>query len=156
MQSQTLSDRRVSDIRDELQDTYGVDPIPSDALVRLIQYEDGVLTVDGDPRYAHHDNTIIPLLSGLLRDNFTATITIDMGAVKPVSSGADIMAPGVTDADESVKPGRIVSVIDEDNEKPIAVVRATSDAASMVDAKEGVVAESLHYVGDDLWDEFIS
>lgn len=155
MQSQTLSDRRIDEIRGLLRSSYGVDPLPEDALIRRVEYGDGVLTVDGEPAYFYDDDDVIPLLSTLLTDTvFLPVVTIDMGAVPPISSGADLMCPGVVDADEDVRTGDIVAAVDEDNEKPIAVARTTVSGEDLVEKMNDVGAVSLHHVGDELWDEF--
>ena len=155
MKSQTLSDRRIDELRDDLRRLYGVDPFPDDGLIRRVEYGDGVITVDGDPAYAFDNGDIFPLISTLIDDVFIPAITVDMGAVKPVVSGADIMYPGIIRADDDVSSGSIVIIIDEDNAKPIAVARVTDDADGLVEKDSGVAGSSVHYVGDDLWDEFI-
>jgi PUA domain protein len=155
MKSQTLSDRRIDELRDDLRRLYGVDPFPDDGLIRRVEYGDGVITVDGDPAYAFDNGDIFPLISTLIDDVFIPSITVDMGAVKPVVSGADIMYPGIIRADDDVTSGSIVVIIDEDNAKPIAVARVTDDADGLVEKDSGVAGSSVHYVGDDLWDEFI-
>jgi len=47
--------------------------------------------------------------------------TVDMGAVPYVYNGADIMAPGIVDADREIAAGNLVWVRDERNKRPLAV-----------------------------------
>lgn len=155
MKSQTLSNSRIRELRSQFNELYGVDPLPDDAMIRRIEYADGVITIDGDAKYAFDDDNIYPLISALIDTVFIPAVTVDMGAVKPVVSGADIMCPGVIRADDMIESGDIVAVVDEDNAKPIAVSRVTKDATDLVEDNSGVGGTSLHYVGDDLWDEFI-
>lgn len=154
MKSYTLSDSRIRDLREQLRQIYGVDPLPDDAMIRFVEYEDGVITVDGDARLYYDEDTVYPLLPFLLDNNFLKTITIDMGAVPPISSGADVMTPGVTDAAPSISDGSIVSVIDEDNRKPIAVATSKLTSEELESANSGIGAVTKHYVGDALWNEF--
>ena len=154
MKSYTLSDSRIRDLRSKLQSTLGVDPLPDDAMIRFVEYGDGVITVDGDARMFYDDETVYPLLPFLLENNFLDAITIDMGAVPPISSGADVMTPGIVDAASGISKGSTVSVVDEDNNKPIAVATSRMDAEDLRSSNSGVGATNQHYVGDTLWDEF--
>jgi PUA domain protein len=89
---------------------------------------------------------------GLLK--WTATkhwVTVDMGAVPYVANGADIMAPGIVDADPGIAVGDLVWIRDERNKRPLAVGEAILDAAGMVEGKSGKAIRSIHYVGDKLW-----
>jgi PUA-domain protein len=94
-----------------------------------------------------------PLLSvrGLLAHRPTRRyVTVDMGAVKFVANGADIMAPGIVEADPEVKEGDWVWIRDERNKQPLAVGRALVAGPAMVRGK-GKAVKSLHHLGDKLW-----
>ena len=95
---------------------------------------------------------IAPTVRGLLA--FPATrrfVTVDMGAVPFVYNGADVMAPGIVDADPSIGPGDFVWVRDLKNLRPLAAGRAIMGGLAMVREKRGKAVETLHHVGDDLW-----
>ncbi len=77
-------------------------------------------------------------------------VTVDMGAVGFVANGADVMGPGIVDADAGIQEGDFVWIRDEKNLKPLAVGKALAPGADMV-RKEGKKARSLIYVGDKLW-----
>jgi PUA domain protein len=77
-------------------------------------------------------------------------VTVDMGAVKFVANGADIMAPGIVEADPAVQPGDFVWIRDERNKQPLAVGRALVPGAAMVRGK-GKAVKSVHHLGDKLW-----
>jgi len=78
-------------------------------------------------------------------------VTVDMGAVPHVYNGADVMAPGIVDADPDIRPGDLVWVRDERNGRPLAVGRAILDGSTMVREERGKAVEMIHHVGDDLW-----
>ena len=77
-------------------------------------------------------------------------VTVDMGAVKFVANGADIMAPGIVEADPAVKEGDFVWIRDERNKQPLAVGRALVPGTAMVRGK-GKAVKSVHHLGDKLW-----
>jgi PUA-domain protein len=78
-------------------------------------------------------------------------VTVDMGAVRFVTNGADIMAPGIVDADPGLTPGALVWVRDEKNGQPLGVGEALVTGAEMKESSKGKAVKSLHHVGDELW-----
>jgi PUA-domain protein len=88
---------------------------------------------------------------GLLAWKPTARfVTVDMGAVKFVANGADIMAPGIVEADPAIKDGDWCWIRDERNKQPLAVGKAMVPGLAMVRGK-GKAVKSLHYLGDKIW-----
>ena len=78
-------------------------------------------------------------------------VTVDMGAVPYVYNGADVMAPGIVDADPAIAPGDFVWVRDERNLRPLAVGEALLSGPEMVAREKGKAVRSIHHVGDELW-----
>jgi PUA-domain protein len=94
-----------------------------------------------------------PFLSvrGLLAHKATLRyVTVDMGAVKFVVNGADIMAPGIVEADPAIQVGDWCWIRDERNKQPLAVGKALVAGAAMVRGK-GKAVKSVHHLGDKLW-----
>jgi PUA-domain protein len=79
------------------------------------------------------------------------TVTVDAGAVQFVSDGADVMRPGIVAADEVIESGDLVAVDEESHGKFLAVGRALTDGTDMT-GTDGRVVDSLHHVGDDLYE----
>ncbi|MEK6985259.1 MAG: PUA domain-containing protein [Candidatus Thermoplasmatota archaeon] len=77
-------------------------------------------------------------------------VTVDMGAIKFVTNGADVMAPGIVEADPALQPGDWCWIRDERNKQPLAVGKALVAGAAMVRGK-GKAVKSVHHVGDKLW-----
>jgi PUA domain protein len=99
-----------------------------------------------------HDDKIAPSLRLALKSQPTCKhVTVDMGAIKFVCNGADVMGPGVVDADASIKAGDVVWVREQTHMKPLAIGIALADGVAMPRSK-GKVVQSLHYVGDSLWE----
>lgn len=98
------------------------------------------------------DGGIVPTVRGLLA--FPATerwVTVDMGAVRFIYNGADVMAPGIVEADPAIRAGDVVWVRDEKNRQPLAVGRAIMEGPTMAREEKGKAIETIHHVGDDLW-----
>jgi len=95
-----------------------------------------------------------PALSvrGLLANRPTRKhVTVDLGAVKFVANGADIMAPGIVEADPSIVAGDLVWVRDEKNGQPLALGEALVAGPAMPRGPKGKAVKSIAYVGDPLW-----
>jgi PUA-domain protein len=91
-------------------------------------------------------------IRGLLKYPATRSLaTVDMGAIKFVINGADVMGPGIVEADEGIQPGDYVWVRDEKNKRPLAVGTALVTGAEMRAKKPGKAIKSIIYVGDKLW-----
>ncbi len=98
------------------------------------------------------DEAIAPTVRGLLATPASKRhVTVDMGAVPFVYNGADVMAPGIVDADAAIRTGDLVWVRDEKNKRPLAVGRAIMDGPTMAREERGKAVETIHHVGDDLW-----
>lgn len=99
-----------------------------------------------------HAEAVAPTIRRLLSHPATRRhVTVDMGAVPFVYNGADVMAPGIVDADPGIREGDLVWVRDETHGRPLAVGRALMDGPTMAREEKGKAVETLHHVGDDLW-----
>jgi len=78
-------------------------------------------------------------------------VMVDMGAVSFITKGADVMAPGITNADESIQKDDIVWICDEKHHKPLAVGIALMTGTEMKTKSPGKAIKTIHYVGDQLW-----
>jgi PUA domain protein len=110
----------------------------------LLRGDEAIALIVGD--------TVGPTVKGLLA--FPAgrrQVTVDMGAVPFVYNGADVMAPGIVEADPAIRTGDLVWVRDEKNRRPLAVGRAIMDGPTMAREERGKAIETIHHVGDDLW-----
>jgi PUA domain protein len=78
-------------------------------------------------------------------------VTVDMGAVRFIHNGADVMSPGIVDADESITPGDFVVIIDERHKKPLGIGMALVTGIEMIHETKGKAVRIIHYVGDKIW-----
>ena len=94
----------------------------------------------------------LPVLTLLLNKQVTLkTIIVDMGAIRFVTNGADVMRPGITKIDSNIKKGEIVRIADESHDKTLAVGKAMFDAQEMESIKKGKVVKNLHTIKDSVW-----
>jgi len=111
-----------------------------------------IILIDGQPLIMMIDGTPFPTLKGALKlDVNKRYVVVDMGAVKFVAKGADIMSPGITEADPEVNKGDLVIIVDEKHKKPLATGRALISGPEMVENNQGKAVKTIHYIGDKVW-----
>jgi PUA-domain protein len=128
---------------------------PKKAKIELIQ------TDAGDTLFAINDvlklwkskEGYIPVLTLLLNNQVSLKkVIVDMGAIKFVANGADIMRPGITKIDPSIKKGDIIEIADETHNRSLAVGKAIYDADEMRRKESGKVIKNLHTIQDSVWE----
>ena len=75
-----------------------------------------------------------------------------MGAVRFMANGADVMSPGIVDADPDLVEGDVVVVVDETHRKPLAVGISLISGSEMVENDKGKAVKTIHFIGDPIWD----
>lgn len=150
-----LSKKDIKKIKNELKEFFGdVDEIiPKKGNVEIAIADDfEIILVDKEPIAFKKDDRVIPTLKLLLKKLPDKNlVVVDMGAIKFLIKGADVMAPGIVDADENINEGNVVFVVDENHKKPICVGIALMSGKEMKEADKGKAIENIHYVGDKLW-----
>ncbi|MFW9969263.1 MAG: PUA domain-containing protein [Candidatus Odinarchaeota archaeon] len=95
----------------------------------------------------------IPVLTLLLNNQIKLkSIVVDFGAVRYVTNGADIMRPGITKIDPSIKKGDIVGIIEETQNRALAIGKAMFDAPIIESKSSGKVVKNLHTIQDSVWE----
>ncbi len=79
------------------------------------------------------------------------SVTVDMGAVPYVTNGADVMGPGILEADPGISEGDLVWIKDVKNNVPLAVGVALRSGEELSSKQPGKAIKTIHYVGDKLW-----
>ncbi|AJF25201.1 RNA-binding protein [Haloarcula sp. KBTZ06] len=148
-----LRSDEVDTITTALSDNLGVE-LDADSFEK-VEFDDSdwdVVLVDGDPLVLYLNGE--PFLTVQGANQYPPEkhiVTVDAGAVSFVSDGADIMRPGITEADDDISEGDLVVINEESHGKFLAVGRAQTDGDDMV-GDSGKVVKSLHHVGDDLFE----
>ncbi len=114
--------------------------------------------VNNTPAFFYHKSKnkegtelLIPTLKFLLKQLILKEVVVDMGAVRFVVSGADIMRPGITEINPEIQEGEAIVILDQNNRKPLAVGIALLDGEQMQTETKGKVIKNIHFVGDKLW-----
>ncbi|MDG5777226.1 RNA-binding protein [Haloarculaceae archaeon H-GB2-1] len=143
----------IDDIETALADNLGVE-LDADSFEK-VEFEDSdwdVVLVDGDPLVLYVDDE--PFLTVQGANAYPPekhVVTVDAGAISFVSDGADVMRPGIVEADVDISSDDLVAINEEGHGKFLAIGRAKTAGDDMV-GDSGKVVESIHHVGDDLFE----
>lgn len=148
-----LRSDEVQRLRDTVEGELGV-TLDGDSfeLVELEGTPFDLVLVDGEPLACYLDDRPFLTVRGANEyppiDN---VVTVDAGAISFVSDGADVMRPGIVEADPSIDVGDLVIVVEETHGKALAVGEALVPGTEMT-GEQGKVVKSRHHVGDDLFE----
>ncbi|MCC6029158.1 MAG: hypothetical protein LM591_03350 [Candidatus Korarchaeum sp.] len=96
------------------------------------------------------DGRLIPFLTAVEKLRLPIPkVVVDLGAVKPIASGADVMGPGIKEVEGNFNPGDLVAVVDEKLKAVIAlgIAQRSSDEAK----ERGKTIKNIHHAGDTIW-----
>ncbi|MDI9620198.1 MAG: RNA-binding protein [Candidatus Nezhaarchaeota archaeon] len=108
--------------------------------------------MNGEPLVLMINNFLVPSLMAMLKGLVELPrIVVDMGAVKHVVNGADVMIPGIVKVEEDFSRDEVVVVVDEKYGKPLCVGSALLSSSEIRAAGRGRAIKNLHHVGDKVW-----
>lgn len=152
---------KSKDIREFIQTLKG---IYSDALVDIllttkskvewikIDTEEELYAIDDVLSLWKKDGKYIPLLSFLLHNTAPfKSVKVDKGAIPYVSNGADVMRPGITFIDPTIKVDDVILIQDSVHGKTLAVGLSLYNAPEMQNMPKGKVIHTIHAVNDPIW-----
>ncbi len=118
-----------------------------------------VILVNGKPAFIRRGELIFPLVIALYEMSesedlrkWRRRVVVDEGAVPHILNGADVMAPGVVDADGDIKEGDMVFIVEQKYGRPLAVGIALDSGEKMVKRSKGKVVKVIHHARDKLWE----
>ncbi len=128
---------------------------PKKCNIEVIQTEAGdtLYAINNVLKLFKSKDGYIPVLTLLLNNQVDLkTIVVDFGAIRHVANGADVMRPGITKIDPSIKKGDIVAIIEETKSRALAIGKAMFDAPEMEIKSSGKVIRNLHTIQDSVWE----
>lgn len=152
MKRQKLRKKETKRILKELEETSGVRL--EGELERVDVAGRTVLLLDGEPVILEHDGRYYLTVYGIMKHRpEKGQVIVDEGAVKFVMNGADVMRPGIIEADPSIREGDFCYVVVEKKLTPLAVGKALTDGNDMI-GERGKVVENIHHLNDKIWKFF--
>ena len=148
-----LKNKDIKNFEKQLNNNYSNIIFPNKAVVEIGDLNvTKIILVDNEICFFYYKDRLVFTLRGIVKFNPKEKyVIVDMGAVKFVTNGADVMSPGIVDADENIEKEDIVWVCDQRNRKAIAVGIAFLSGKEMILKNKGKAIKIVHYVGDELW-----
>ena len=148
-----MREKEVKALREQFSEIFGVETFgEKDAVDMAESSEYNLIFVNNDILGLVNEGKPFLTVRGLLKYKPEArAVTVDMGAVPYVTNGADIMGPGIVDADPSIQEGDLVWIRDIKNRVPLAVGMALRSGNSLKSKEKGKAIKAIHNVGDKLW-----
>ena len=148
-----LKEREVKELLHDLQSKFQGVFFDEKAAVDVGTLEEfTVLLVNDSIDFLRYQDRWVFTLLGLPKYQLkNKWVVVDMGAISFITKGADVMAPGITDADASIMKDDLVWICDEKYRKSLAVGIALMSGEEMKASSTGKAIKTVHYVGDQLW-----
>jgi len=114
--------------------------------------DDKLFVINNLVSFFYYEKKLAPTLRYLLvHPDKLKKIVVDMGAIKFLVGGADIMRPGIVKIADDINKDDFIAAFDEKNDKPIIIGIALFNAKEMQEKTSGKVIKNIHYIGDKLW-----
>lgn len=93
----------------------------------------------------------LPFLSETKMLEKFPNVMVDMGAVKFMCKGANVMRPGIKKFTEFEKD-KLVCIVEESQHKFLAVGKSMVSSSELESMKKGEVVKNMHYISDKFWE----
>jgi PUA-domain protein len=159
-QRHMLKSKDIKTMIEQMKEIFGEDSdmvgqiLTPKSQVEWIKLDDNqeLYAIDGKLAFLLEGSRFIPLISFLIDKPLPFKIVkVDTGAIRFVSSGADVMRPGIIFIDPQILKGDIVVIQDPVHGRALAVGEAMFSGAEIQSMDKGKVIKSLHSVSDTLW-----
>jgi len=136
----------------DIEEAFGDTVVFRNKKLELVETDEAeFIFVDGEPILFRIEGKIFPTVKGALKlAPSRRKVVVDPGAVRFIINGADVMGPGIVEADPDIREGDLVIVVEKAHGKALAIGKALMPGKDMV-GKSGKAIKSVHYVGDELW-----
>ena len=151
MKSNLISKTETITVLKQISDDWKIE-LPKIKNLKFHHISDNEIIITGSGFTAIKINDkILPHLSEVQLLEKFPHVMVDMGAIKFVCKGANVMKPGITKL-STFENGDIICVVEESNNKflSVGIAKVSSDDAKI--ANSGIVVENLHYISDKYWE----
>lgn len=152
MKSNLISKSESAAVINEISSQWKVE-LPKIKNLKFYYLEEGDILISGKGITAiKTNNTYLPFLSEIELLQKFPKVTVDMGAVKFMCNGANVMRPGITNFTDFEK-NQIVCVVEESKNKFLAIGKSCVSSKEMDTLSKGEILKNLHYISDKYWEE---
>ena len=151
MKSNLISKSETSKILEQINSQWKIE-LPKQKNIKTHEVDEkGVIITGNGITAVKIGNDILPFLDDIPILEKFPYVTVDMGAIKFVCKGANVMRPGITKFSD-FESGEIVCVIEESQKKFLAVGKAKIPSRELDEINNGEVIKNMHYISDNFWE----
>ena len=151
MKSNLISKSETEDLLKQVSAQWKIE-IPKAKNLRMHRIMDNVqIFTANDIMILKIEETYLPFLSQTSLLEKFPHVLVDMGAVKFMCNGANVMRPGITSYSEFDKQ-QVVCVIEESQHKFLAVGKSLVPSSELETMEKGEVIKNMHYISDKYWE----
>lgn len=158
MKRQVVSKHDSRSLIEQVEGSAGIRlEVPHSAQVEVVEPEEGVKFSIVDGKYAFvspSEGTYVPFVGSASAAELFPAARVDVGAVKFILKGADVMRPGIVKYDDWGESGRLVVVRDDAKGRALAVGPALARSADLAALSKGNCIRNLHHAGDRFWNAY--
>ena len=151
MKSNLISKSETSELLKTVSEKWGIE-FPKIKNVRVHKILDDAQIITGSGiKILKVNGDYLPFLSETETLKKFPNVMVDMGAVKFMCKGANVMRPGIkkyTEFDKDV----LVCIIEESQHKFLAVGKSLVASSDLENMEKGEIIKNIHYVSDRFWE----
>jgi len=151
LKSNLISKSETAQVVKEISDQWKIE-LPKIKNLKFHYLEDDVIIITGIGLKAIKvGDAYLPFLTDTEILKKFPYVMVDMGAVKFMCNGANVMRPGITDYTQFEKDG-VVCIIEESQHKFLAVGKSCVPSMDMESMTKGEIVKNMHYISDKYWE----
>ena len=151
MKSNLISKSETTALLKKISEEWSME-FPKIKNVRVHQIlNDAQIITGGGLKILKIENDYLPFLSETTILEKFPNVEVDMGAVKFMCKGANLMRPGIKKFTEFEKD-KLVCIVEETHHKFLAVGKSVVSSSELENMEKGEVIQNLHYISDKFWE----
>lgn len=151
MKSNLISKSETSALLKTISEKWGME-FPKIKNLKVHQISDDAQIITGNGmKILKVNDDYLPFLSETKMLEKFPNVTVDMGAVKFMCKGANVMRPGIKTFTDFEKD-KLVCIVEESRNKFLAVGKAMISSSELENMEKGEVIKNLHYISDKFWE----
>jgi len=151
MKSNLISKSETAGLLKTVSEKWGIE-FPKIKNVKVHQILDDAQIITGAGiKILKVNEDYLPFLSEVETLKKFPNVMVDMGAVKFMCKGANVMRPGIKKYTEFEKD-RLVCIVEESQHKFLAVGKSLVSSSELENMERGEVIKNIHYISDRFWE----
>ncbi|EIJ65446.1 putative domain 2 [Candidatus Nitrosopumilus salaria BD31] len=151
MKSNLISKSETSELLKIVSEKWGIE-FPKIKNVKVHQILDDAQIITGAGiKILKVNEDYLPFLSETETLKKFPSVMVDMGAVKFMCKGANVMRPGIKKYTEFEKDS-LVCIVEESQHKFLAVGKSLVASSELDNMEKGEVIKNIHYISDRFWE----